>query len=949
MTNPVERLLDQLPEVPRDRLVRLGALMGLFFLVICAIGILRPIKNAVALSGLAETRFYRVYVISAAVVLFVPLYNWIGDRVRWRRLIVATGLVFAAVLLVFRGMYREGSAVYGLLFYGWYDLLAAVMVTQFFMAAQLYFDVRTAKKFYPFVIAGGSLGATLGGFITGLASEAVGVPNLILLAALLIGVFALLIPLVTERDQTIETEGVSLKREQEEASPLGDLKEVFGNSQVRLITVGVLLTVLLKQLVDYQFNTISEEVYATTAAISEFQGWFNAGTQWLPLVVLAGLRPILSRWGLAVALFLFPVFMLGANVGLAATWSLAAAVAAKGGDTAIRYAAERTTREILYVPVPEDLTMRAKGYIDVAVEKGLGKVLSAVLIFGLLEVMDYRLVGWVGAGLGAAAVLTAVAIRKEYVRSLARSFRSELVRLEGLFPSLADADTLSVVEKTLREGDPREAAFVLDLLAGEEAERVRAVVPAVRELVDHPEPEVRERALEALVRAPGTYPESAVRPRLTDGDERVRRAAVRAWMAAVEHGGERDRQPLDELLSSGDPVIRRAVLEAAGRGGLPGDGGTSLDASYLADEWDGAARDEREARLDVALAAAAVDDPDAAEPYLRRLVDAPDREVAAAAVRSAGRLGLRSLYPELVEALSSPSTRTAATDALAAQGEEAVRFLGDRLTDGSVSTRIRRGLPRVLARIPCQASADVLLRSYASPETDQLLDYRTLKALNKLRARERDFRFDNEVVRSVQNREIAAARRYTGSEEALAARDDEEGPALALLRRSLREAWQRRCEAAFRCLGLMEPPAEVHRCYLALVRGTTRTRASALEWLENTLGRERYQQLGPVLPAEARPPRADADDAPPLATALRALGQDKDRWLTRCALWAGAEIGISDLTALTEGTSGDPRDEDLRDLARRLEVGEVEPAGPMSGRTGTEGRANPGGGDATWS
>ena len=928
--SPFQRLLDQLPEVDRGQLIRLSALMGLFFLVICAIGILRPIKNALALSGLGDTLFYQVYVISAGVVLFVPLYNWVGDRVRWRRLIVGTGLAFAAVLLVFRATYSPGSTAFGLLFYGWYDLLAAVMVTQFFMAAQLYFDARTAKKFYPFVIAGGSLGATLGGLITGLAADAVGVPNLILLAAVLIGVFALLVPLVTEPEQTVETEGLSLKEEDDEASPLGDLKQVFGDSQVRLITASVLLTVLVKQLVDYQFNTISEQVYVTPEAISEFQGWFNAGTQWLPLVVLAGLRPLLSRWGLAVALFLFPVFMLGANVGLALTWSLAAAVVGKGGDTAIRYAAERTTREILYVPVPEDLKMRAKGYIDVAVEKGVGKVLSAVLIGGLLAVMDYRHVGWVGAGLATVGVLTAVAIRKEYVRSLARSFRSRLVQLEGLFPSLHDTDTLDVVEETLREGDPGEIAFVLDLLVGGERDRIRPLFGAVEDLLVHPEPEIRRRALEVLARLPAVCDENVLRPLLTDDSAPVRRAAVRAWALAAESVGGPERRPVSELLATGDTTIRRAVFEAAARDELPGDGAAPVDAGYLAERWDAAARGDRRARLDVARAAAAADDPSAMEGYLEELIADPDREVAAAAVRSAGQLRLRSLYPALVEALGSAATRGAATDALAAQGTDVVELLGRRLTDETGTIEVRRNIPRILARVPCQASADVLLRSYASPETDQLLDYRTLKALNKLRARDRSFRFDRAVVRSVQDREVEAARRYAGAEAALAARGGEEGPATALLRQALREAWQQRREAAFRCLGLLEPPEEVHRCYLALVRGERRSRASALEWLESTLGRERYQQLGPVLPEGAHP-RGAGGEPPPLAEVLRALGRDKDRWLTRCALWAAAELGVADLRALTEGTSGDVRDRDLRRLADRLEERNLRAGGAAPG------------------
>ena len=926
-------LLARLPDADRQQLTRLLALMGLFFLVICAIGILRPIKNAVALGGLGETEFYQVYVVSAVVVAFVPMYNWLGARVRWRRMISATALAFAAVLLLFRGTYREGSAGYGLLFYGWYDLLAAVMVTQFFMATQLHFDARTAKRFYPLVIAGGSLGATLGGLITGLAADLVGVPNLILLASLLIGTFAVAVPVVTREDVTLETADVEPVSEEPEGSALDALGRVFGNRQVRLITLSVLLTVLVKQLVDYQFNTISAEVYGTTAAISEFQGFFNAATQWLPLVVLVGLRPVLRRWGVGLALFMLPLFMVGANVGLAVSWTLAAAVVAKAGDTGIRYAAERTAREILYVPVPEDLKMSAKGYIDVAVEKGVGKALSALMIFGLLAFMDHRQVGWVAAGLAVVSFGVARAIHGEYLASLVDSFRERRVSLKGLFASLGDATTLPVVREAIREGDRGQVAFVLDLLEEADPEDVADLAREVEPLVDHPVAEIRQRALDLVAAAPDSFPADRIRPRLEDPERSVRESAVRAWVALRDGSGEAVR----ELLEREDAGARRALLACVARGDVSAAGSGLVDGSYLERRWreeDGSEPD-REARLDVALASAAVEDAEMARPYVERLVRDPDAEIASAALRSAARLGLRGVEERMVEAMGSPATRQAAADALVDRGEEVVELLGRRLADETASRDVRRHLPRVMARIRCQASVDALLSSYAAPETDQLLDYRTLKALNKLRSAGEggeDLHFDETTIRSTLDRELAAARRYARAAETLAARAD--GPASRLLHRAVREAWEQRRESAFRCLGLLLPPDVVYRCYLAVVRGERRIRASAIEWLEGTVGRELFGRLAPVLrdpPSGGDGPAGGAgpgSDAPPAALrrVLRELGQDKDRWLTRCALWAGAETGIEDLSLLTEGNRGDPADRELRRLARRLEGRDAPPA-----------------------
>jgi len=105
-------------------------MMGLYFLVLFAVGILRPIRNALALDGLAESEFYKVYLISAVVILFAPLLNYLSDRIQWRTLIPGTAAFFALNLLVFRAVYSEGSGVLGMVFYGWYDLFAAALVTR---------------------------------------------------------------------------------------------------------------------------------------------------------------------------------------------------------------------------------------------------------------------------------------------------------------------------------------------------------------------------------------------------------------------------------------------------------------------------------------------------------------------------------------------------------------------------------------------------------------------------------------------------------------------------------------------------------------------------------------------------------------------------------------------------------------------------------------------------
>jgi ATP/ADP translocase/HEAT repeat protein len=811
-------------------------MFSMFFLVVCAVGVLRPIRNALALDGLADTEFYKVYLVSAVVVLFVPIYNRLAERFPWRWLIPFVAAFFALNLIVFRLLYVEGSAAFGLIFYGWYDLFAAALVTQFFMATQLFFNARAAKRAYPIVIAGGSLGATLGNGITGFFSERVGTPNLLFVAAALILAFSVGMPFVWKAGELVETSKPRGRTPQKLSR--GELRELLRDPHLRLIASLVLTTVLVKQLVDYQYNTLTEVTFVERDAIAAFQGKFSAATQWMPIIVLAALQPALRRYGIAVAVLLLPVAMLVANASLIVFFGVWAGAFAKLAENSFRYSAERAGREILYVPVAEDVKLKAKAYIDVALEKGVGKVASGLLIPFLLLFMDYRWTSVAGLVLCVLWLFLAVRARGEYVRVLARSIEGRFASLRGAFTSLLDATTLPVVREALAGGDPRRALFALDLVAQAPAVDARPLAPEIRSLLAHDSAEIRGRALSVLGRVPANEDEPAIRERLTDSDPSVREAAVVALLAQESD----DRAVLEELLESPHAAVRTAVLACLARGEI-GPEGLEIARRVYASRLASLGAVDPEARVELALAAGTLGDGDAPR-LLTPFFEDADPRVASTALRSAGMLGQPSLYPRLVDGLGRPGTREAAREALAKLGSGVVPFLGERLMDPGVSAVVRRNLPSVLARIPSQGTVEALVRLFLAPETDQVLDYRTMKALSSLRARNPDLRFDPELVDAPIARETAAAARYLEARAALPRNRD---PVTSLLRDALLESWRERRETTFRALGLVHPQEETYRCYLALGGAGARASANALEWLENRTGFATFQRLAPVL------------------------------------------------------------------------------------------------------
>jgi AAA family ATP:ADP antiporter len=863
------RFFPDLIRTPRHDRLKLLAMVGLFFIVVCAVGILRPIKNSIALDGLGATQFYKVYLVSAAVVLFAPIYKWLADRVAWRLLFPLVAVFFALNLLAFRLLYVPGSAVFGVLFYGWYDLFSAALVAQFFMAAQLFFNARSAKQAYPLVIGGGALGAMLGGLITAVLAEPLGTPNLMLVACGLIVIFAAGLPFIySENGGAKRTAG----------GERVDLRVLWNHRHVRLIAFSVLLTIVVKELVDYQFNALSKDVFVTRDAVAAFQGQFNAITQWLPLAFVLLLHPLLRRYGVGFAIVALPLALVVTNVGMIAWWGLLTVSTAKGAETALRYSAERVGREILYLPVPEPVRLTAKTYIDVAIEKGLGKVLAAGLIFLFLKFVNYTQLAYVTVILSAVSLLLAFALRREYVRTLASALERRLVSLRGGFASILDAATLPRVRQALSSEAGLQVAFALDLLEQGSPAEARSVAPELRDLLTHSAEGVRERAAALIARGGDQGSEDALKRALSDPVAAVREAAVRALVAC----SAAPEPLLRELLASGDAAVRTAVLAQLRTLDVPAEVQQRLAEAYIASRSHqrGVAAD---ARVETAYAAQALGAN--AVPVLQPLVEDEDPAVVAAALRAAAAVRRPELLPACLQALRHSSTRLAARQALRSYGADAWTALSDCLMNPAADAAIRRQIPAVLARQPSDEVVALLLRAITARETDQLLDVRALKALRKLRTRYPQLHFPPAAVHNVLMRQIEAASRYIEARDALAAIASD-APAVGLLAAALGEAWRERRECAFLCLALRYEPRVVFNAQTAICAGHARAHANAVEWLEHEVG---YDMLGKLSPVLRAPQEQPASTRLPWDV-LYELTEDEDSWIAICARAVCAEL-----------------------------------------------------------
>jgi len=282
-------------------------------------------------------------------------------------------------------------------------------------------------------------------------------------------------------------------------------------------------------------------------------------------------------------------------------------------------------------------------YIDVAVEKGLGKALSGVLIMipslalaGLSIMGRLIILGVVGVALAGVLLLAFLRVRKSYVTSLAQSFEGRFASLRGTFVSMEDVGALALARDALGDERPLKVAFAFDVLRGATPEDIAALSPELYRLLEHESPGLRARALRSLARAPGLSNEAAVRARLEDPDSGVRRAAAR--LLALK-AAPRARDVLIPLLDSESTNARSAALDC-----LFSDFGAARAERIATPRFEHLLREHERGTLagsgarELAMAAGLVPGHPAVERILVELVSDPREDVAAVAVRSASRL-----------------------------------------------------------------------------------------------------------------------------------------------------------------------------------------------------------------------------------------------------------------------------------------------------------------------
>jgi ATP/ADP translocase len=881
MLRRLERLLNLRPgESTR------GLLLFLYlFLVITSYVTGKAARDALFLDRYKAVQLpYADIPVAILVGIIIALYIRVGRRISPHKLVAGSLILYASNCFIFWLLvtYAERAWLFPII-YVWTGVFGVLAPAQVWTLANYVLTTREAKRLFGVIGGGAIAGWIVGGLLTQYTAARFGTESALLAMTVALLVCAgLVVEIWRQRP---------IRDEPDAAVPRGlgeSLRLIVTSPYLTAIAAVVGMSSLATSVGAWQFKALAKHFISETDALTVFFGRFNFYAGLLSLVMqLLFTSRFLRRFGIGLALFVVPTLLMMGSIGVLLFGSLTAAVFLRGSDQVLRYSLDKTSVELLYLPVPAGRKLSVKSFIDTVIWR-IGDGLSGVLVLLFAGVMHFSPVRMsvVTMTLLAGWIIAAFVARTQYVVNLRDSIYQHRLDAERVTNSVLDRSATDLLAARLTAGDPQEIVYALGLFA---LDHRGATHPAVRGLLHHAAPEVRQRAVAILAAAGDRSVMTDVERLIYDRDLQVRTEAL-LYLTHLAH-----IDPLERIEALGDfpdYSIRSAMVAFLAR---PGDT-QNLDAArvlmeaMLKEPGDAG----RRTRLEAARLVASL--PDVFQDELGVLLRDADPDVARHAIKAVGVLRHRALATRVIERLGHPALAETAGDALARFGDRIVGTLSDHLADPAIDIDVRREIPNVLLRIGTAAAEAALFENLL--DGDGTIRFRVISAINKLRQMDPGRPFDVSLVETAVAAEIMGHYRSYQIAGMLAAQFAQADPVVQAVHESIRQEVER----IFRLLKVLYPDYDLHSAYFGLQSSNPVVHGNALEFLDNILKPQMRALLVPLLDSEVGVEERVAIANRLLGTtvasneeAIATLMLSENPWLLSCAAYAIGSLGLKKL------------------------------------------------------
>ena len=807
-------------------------LFGYYFLIISSYVMGQVARDALFLDNFTAAELPYVDIASAALVgVVVAVYIRIGRHSGLRSLLVGSLLFYVTNVLAlwWAVHFHKWPWVYSTL-YIWVGIFGALATAQVWTLANFVWTTREAKRLFGLLGSGGISGAIFGGFFSRWMAPAFGTESLLLVISVSLAASAGLVVIIWNQRSIGE---IDITGRDNAESPRG-LVESFNlvrkSSHLQAIAALICLSSVVTTAAGWQLKAIAKDALVQKDVLAAFFGSFQAYTGIASLIAqLLITTKLLRRFGIGMALLVLPLFLIAGSSAVLVWGTLWAASLLKGSDKVVRYSIDTSALQLLYLPVPAAIKLQVKSFIDTVVWR-FGDALAGLtlLVFATQLRFTPRQISWVNLVLLCVWIGAALVAKNQYVATLRENIQRIRVHPDQASVPMLDQFTTNVFAEKLSSPDQNEVLYALTLF--EMGQQLRAH-SAVRNLLDHPSPHIRKKAISILNGAGDKVVRPQVMALLRDDNLEVRTEALQ-YLA--RHDSIDPIANIERLGDFADFSIRSATVAFLAR---PGEA-QNVDAARMI--LDAMVREDGEEGKQTRLAAGRLiaSLPDEFEDQLDVLLKDADPDALRQAIRTAGALRKRRFVPAMIGQLANDKVASDAAEALALFEDSIIGTLRDHLDDPNEPIEVRQQVPEVLLRIGTNAAASVLADNLLQGDT--VLRYRIITTLNKFYELRRNLPLDRQFVETIM---IAELMGHYRSYQIL-------GAAGGIPDEALRHSMNDELERIFRLIKLLFPALDLQNAYFGIRSADAVTHSNALEFLDTTLNPQLRALLVPLIDSE---------------------------------------------------------------------------------------------------
>jgi ATP/ADP translocase/HEAT repeat protein len=801
-----------------------------------------------------------IYIGSAVIgALFGVIYSQLQKVLSLRYVVVFTSLMMAIPLIVFRitldgftpgplwQWLTPALTVFAMQL--WTEAIAVINGLNTSVTANQLFNIREIKRAYPLISSGTLLADVLGGFSLKWIVPWVGLPNVCLLASLMMTLGAIILLYLSNRYEQSFPDTRRWKTD--ERSPESSSRRIRGPLQRYIVQMFgfFCLAQILFQIIDFKFyshlqsqSQLLQSLFqqqSAEAAIAIFLGTFSGVlgifellAQWLfssrlierlGLFISATVRPIISALLAALALALTHLSL--PNQGLLALASLALL---KFSDELLHYTLFASIIPALFQPVPDLMRGRIQSWV-----RGLAEPLSIGLTgLGLLGLLGLQsslsafkineLLLPLTIVLAIALMLTISWMRKSYTELLVRSAERRELGVAINPRELRRA----IVERLNQTGSEAHKADCIEMLSQIEGLDLGEVLaPMLAKFSSS----LQHQSLSKMIETPNPAYVESVRNLLRGSNPKVLAVALRyVWLSETSPKMEQLKPYLNLEV---DPIVRGTAAALMLRRGDSNQKAEATNTLRLM-----LTHPQEQERV---MGCQALGDAvylQALRLYIPDLLKDRSLKVRRAVLEAIAATKLEEFYPSLLRGLYYQSTRESAMKALVRLQEDAIDLLLKLADDVRKPDVVRLNGWKALGKIATPAAIDRLidrLMTSWGPTRRTILrlllempnDSGIEQVLDRLGRREVEHLIEQELKFVAQ---VNAAKLDLGEGRVTGEEAD-------CLRRALQDMEDDAQERLFLLMRILYPASIIRAAAFNLQTNASGSRAQGLEILDNTV------------------------------------------------------------------------------------------------------------------